>query len=147
MHDPGDEDLPSPAAAPPLPASSWFSRNAARTACAFATRYGGPVYLVGSALREERPGDFDVRLVLDERDLVRLFGERRIVQDRWWDWTEQDHQRGREQLKQSRRLARRFRCNVDFQFQSLAEAARHAGPRLRLDTVPDATFEAGWTEA
>lgn len=147
MHDPGDEDLPPPVAAPPPPAASWFSRSAARTACAFATRYGGPVYLVGSALREERPGDFDVRLVLDERDLVRLFGERRIVQERWWDWTEQDQRRGREQLKQSRRLSRRFRCNVDFQFQSKLEAERYAGPKLRLDTVPAATFEVGWTDA
>lgn len=145
MHDPGDEHRsPDPAE---VPAAIGFSRKALRTANAFACRYGGPLYLVGSALREARPGDYDVRLVLGDRDMVRLFGERRLMADRWWDWTEQDHRRGREQLKQSRRLSRRFNCNVDFQIQTLLEASRYRGPRLRLDTVANAVFEVGWTDA
>ena len=55
---------------------------------------------------------------------------------------------GREQLKQSRRLGRRFRCNVDFQIQTEEEASRYPGkPRLRLDAIPDEVFAAGLGDA
>lgn len=149
-HDAGDEHAAPPAAAAPpsppdAPASEWFGLSARSTANAIACRLGGPVYLCGSALSVRRPADYDVRVVLAEHDLARLFGKETQRGDGdIFDWTERDLRRGREQLKQSRRLSRRFRCNVDFQIQTEAEHAAHEGrPRLRLDNVPDDVLAAG----
>lgn len=146
-HDAGDEHVAAPAAPAPEPASAWFRLSARTTANAIACRLGGPVYLCGSALSVWRPADYDVRVVLAEHDLARLFGKAKPRGD-GLDWTERDLRRGREQLKQSRRLSRRFRCNVDFQIQTEAEHAAHEGcPRLRLDTVPDDVLAAGMGDA
>lgn len=79
---------------------------------------------------------------LAEHDLARLFGRDRGGDG--WQTGERDLRRMREQLKQSRRLSRVLRANVDFQIQTLAEFTAHEHrPRLRLDGVPDETLEAG----
>jgi tRNA nucleotidyltransferase/poly(A) polymerase len=146
-HDPGDEHAP-PAPSTPAPGSTWFALSALRTANAIACRLGGPVYLVGGALVDVTPHDYDVRVVLTEAELERLFGKHKGRGSGFFDWSEQDLRRGREQLKQSRRMSRRFRCNVDFQIQTVAEHEGHVGrPRLRLDSVPDETFLAGVGDA
>mgnify|MGYP000691666642 CR=1 FL=1 len=147
-HDTGDEHAPpAPPSPPDPPASEWFCLSARGTANAIACRLGGPVYLTGSALTQARPADVDVRVVLADHDLARLFGKEK-PRDDVFDWSERDLRRGREQLKQSRRLSRRFRCNVDFQIQTEAEHAAHEGrPRLRLDTVPDEALGAGLGDA
>lgn len=148
MHDPGDEDAPPAPEVEERPPAFWFLRNIRRSANAIACRLGGPVYLVGSALDVLRPADFDIRVVLTEPDLLRLFGPDKFRNGDWADWTEREVRMGREQLKQSRRLSRRFRCNVDFQIQTEADLKRYEGrPRLRLDTVPDETFSAGLRDA
>lgn len=113
----------------------------------FAMSYGGPVYLVGSALRKNDPPDFDVRVVAPDADLERLYGqdnERRREQGGWsrWHWL-----RAYDRLKQSRRLSRALGVNVDFQVQSQADDDRHEEyPRYRLDFTPDGFFEAGLTD-
>ena len=149
MHDPGDEDAPPVARIEePRPPADWFLVNIKRSANALACRLGGPVYLVGSALDVLNPADFDVRVLLREADLLRLFGKSMMRNGDWTDWTERDVRMGREQLKQSRRLSRRLRCNVDFQIQSEVDFKRYEGrPRLRLDTVPLETFEVGFGDA
>lgn len=141
-HDAGDEHA-APRVPTTPPAADWLSLVMRPTANSLACRLGGPVYLCGSALTVARPADVDVRVVLAEHDIERLFGRPKPRGD-GLDWTERDLRRGREQLKQSRRLSRRFRCNVDFQIQTEDEHAAHAGrPRLRLDTVPDDVLAAG----
>lgn len=146
--DPGDEHVESAPAAPP--AAERLSLTMARTACAIAARLGGPVYLVGSALTEANPADIDIRVVLADH-IERLFGPRTMRGGRWWDWTEQDVRRGREQLKQSRRLSRQFGLNVDFQIQTQGAKGYVVGyrerPKLRLDTMPDTAFGAGLGDA
>lgn len=147
-HDSGDEHAAPTGDPAPEPAAVWFRLSARTTANALACRLGGPVYLCGSALSVWRPADYDVRVVLAEHDMARLFGRERLQGGDVFDWSERDLRRGREQLKQSRRLSRRFRCNVDFQIQTEAEHAAHEGrPRLRLDTVPDDVLAAGMGDA
>lgn len=132
----------SDAPPPDPPASEWFAMVARTTANAIACRLGGPVYLCGSAMTLPRPSDLDVRVVLAEHDVARLFGRDKPANI--GEWSERELRRGREQLKQSRRMSRRFRCNVDFQIQTEAEAAAYEGrPRLRLDAVPDDVLAAG----
>lgn len=145
---------PSPSLCPycdradcPRPPYEEFAYRIQMTADALASRYGGPVYLVGGALSDEEPADYDIRVVMGEADLVRLFGpddsqgprdSNALTTPRMW-------RKLREELKRSRRLSSSLRVFVDFQIQSEAEAAvRYADkPRVRLDRATAEFFEAG----
>lgn len=126
------------------PAADWFRYAFIGLANACAASYGGPVYLCGSALRKAKPGDFDVRVVVSDVDMRRLFGPDKNERKDGDCWNEREWRIARERLKQSRRFSRATRVNVDFQIQSEDEAARHENePRLRLDKAPDGFFRAG----
>lgn len=109
--------------------------------------YGGHLYLVGSALTSEHPGDMDVRIAVPDQDWLRLFGynkpaEEGMVQGpQWWAWT-------RECLKVSRRMTRRYeyRWRLDIQLQREEVFASHPGPKFQLDTTPDHFLQAGFGE-
>jgi hypothetical protein len=125
------------------PACFWFAIHGAKIWPALASRYGGPLYLVGSALWEPDPHDYDIRCVMGEADLLRWFGpdsdslDDHFMTRREWLWL-------REELKRSRRLSRSLRKPIDFQLQTEATAARYADRwRLRLDSCPPEFFEAG----
>ena len=127
------------------PASEWFARTFQGLASSLTSRYGGPIYLVGSALVKPAPlaGDYDVRVLLENADIERLFGtdlsyaEGDLTSVRRWRWL-------REELKQARRMSRAMRVNIDFQFQHAQHQARYAGkPRLRLDKATDEYLAAG----
>jgi hypothetical protein len=136
------------AVAPP-PAADWFAIKAQLLANALAARYGGPVYLVGSALALPDPHDFDLRVVLAEVDMARLFGRDDATDARVGiDHGSRAWRRMREQLKQSRRFSRLMRVNIDLQVQTAAEALRYADrPLLRLDRAPAGFFAAGLDDA
>lgn len=112
--------------------------------------YGGPLYLVGSALTSQTPGDIDLRLLLLREDAEAMWGERFDHFD--LDWSVGKIARHREELKQSRRLTRRWKGGAglgdyvrrfDFQFQVTLfsdDPDRHPimpdKPALRLDAIP-----------
>lgn len=121
--------------------------------------YGGPLYLVGSMLTSPSPADIDLRLLIERADLDLWFGAD-------WDgigsdWNAASLARCREELKQSRRMTRRWarRPNsnhvpfgarrIDFQFQTAlfsdetGEPIQDERPRLRLDAVPFDMLRAG----
>lgn len=117
-----------------------------------AMAYGGPLYLVGSALTSPEPGDIDLRLMLERADMEALFGG--DFEQCGPDWSNAKWRLEREQLKQSRRLTRRWRgggpaWRFDFQFQCTLFSdidglpIMREGPHLRLDTVPLDYFRAG----
>lgn len=106
--------------------------------------YGGPVFLVGSGLTKEAPRDWDVRIVISERDRLRLFGDKDV------DWVDGFSQWGparwrleMESLRQCRRMSERYRrFRFDIQIQELEYVLyryRHS-PRLRLDSAPEDAF-------
>jgi hypothetical protein len=118
------------------------------TADALASRYGGPLYLVGGALKDKTPNDYDVRVIMSEADLTRLFGPDDSHEPRDPDamTTPRKWRILREELKRSRRLARHGLPFVDFQIQGEAEAKFYEDqgkPRVRLDRAPEGFFEAG----
>lgn len=97
-----------------------FALRFRANANSYAMQFGGPLYLVGSVLTSLEPGDIDLRLCLERADMEALFGG--DVEDRSLEWSAPRWRREREQLKQSRRLTRRWRggCpawRFDFQFQ------------------------------
>jgi len=150
------EPEPTPVQTPREQAETFalrFRSNANYLAIA----YGGPLYLVGSALTSLVPGDIDLRLLLDRTDCEAMWGERFDQSD--LDWSPGKLARHREELKQSRRLTRRWRGGAgfggarrfDFQFQTgpfTDGGDRHPvmpdKPFLRLDTIPmDVLLDAG----
>jgi hypothetical protein len=124
----------------------------------YAFAYGGPVYLVGSTLTASLPGDIDIRCAVAREDLELWFGS--DFDNVGSDWTPAAFSRHREELKQSRRLTRRWsgghawfgrRLRIDFQFQSAlfgvsGEPVQDDRPRLRLDAVPNEMLRAGLGE-
>ena len=138
-HDAGDEHAAAPPPGP-QPLGAWLAHALRHQADALASMYGGPIYMVGSALQLEDPGDVDLRCVLEEHDWRRLFGG---LDQHGQEKERTRLRRYREELKQSRRLARGFRYRFDFQFQARATFAAKHGPRVRIDAVPDYVFAAG----
>lgn len=115
----------------------WFVTAMLAHANGYAALFGGPCFLVGSALAKAEPGDWDVRCVIDSDDMLRLRGK-----DGWGVL--------RIQLKQSRRLARELGVNVDFQLQYIKFALQEkyaALPSVRLDGAPMGFFDAGRSDA
>lgn len=115
--------------------------------------YGGPLYLVGSMLTSTHPADIDLRLMIERSDLELWFGD--DPDGVGPDWNEASLARFREELKQSRRMTRRWRRSqhaprrIDFQFQTClfsddtGEPIQNDRPRLRLDVVPLEMLRAG----
>jgi len=122
-----------------------------------AFQFGGPVYLVGSYLTAEIPGDVDIRCLITREDADLLFG--RDSDGAGIEWTPGSFARCREELKQSRRMTRRWRIGdlirqrIDFQFQIVllgdngdpipGTPDQEARPRIRLDAVPNDMLRAG----
>lgn len=129
-----------------------------RNANALALRYGAPVWLVGGALRDDDPRDWDVRIILSFEDLKRAYGEpfKRMIstrqgktvimrtQDTLFDFAEWEWLRGYDNVKVSRRMSHRMCAPVDFQIQTEQEAsAWRRRQRIRLDSTPDWVLKAG----
>lgn len=152
-HDSGDEQPPTP-----LDRGQAFARCMRGFGNELAAMFGGPLYLVGSMLTSDAPGDIDLRLMLDRETAILYWGEG--FDGPSWDGKPAWFARKREELKQSRRLTRTFgrgRHRIDFQFQVTlfgncddrgngidgSPIMRGTKPFLRVDTVPDALFTAG----
>lgn len=120
-----------------------------------AFQFGGPLYLVGSYLHAEMPGDIDLRLLIAREDADLWFG---IDCDGVGiDWNPGSFARCREELKVSRRMTRRYSdrawwpgaLRIDFQFSITLFSdfgdPIHANdkPRIRLDVVPLEMLRAG----
>ena len=145
----------------PLDRAQAFARCMRGFGNELAAMFGGPLYLVGSILTSDNPGDIDLRLMLDRETAVLYWGEdfdgpSYADKPGWFA-------RKREELKQSRRLTRTFgrggRARIDFQFQcTLFSGCDDLGnginglpimrgdgskPYLRVDTVPNSLFIAG----
>lgn len=135
----------------PREVAETFAIRFRGNANSLAMAYGGPLYLVGSVLTSLEPGDIDLRLMLERADMEALFGG--DFEPRSLEWSPAKWRLEREQLKQSRRLTRRWRggCpawRFDFQFQCTLFGAAglpimREAPHLRLDTVPLSYFTAG----
>lgn len=129
-----------------------FALRFRSNANSLAMAYGGPMYLVGSMLTSLDPGDVDLRIMLEREDLELWFGK--DFDTPGLDWSPARWRLEREQLKQSRRLSRRWRgypcMRFDLQFQNCLMSdidglpiMRESKPSLRLDTVPLDYFRAG----
>lgn len=130
------------------PAATWIRRSWAKLATSMASRFGSPIYLVGSALVKPSPHDFDIRVPMQEHDLTRMFGPLGgpvISTDGMY--TERELRIWACNLKQSRRWSYNTGGrNIDFQIQTVEKFdsyAASADQRLRLDHFPDELFGVG----
>lgn len=124
-----------------------FVEEFRRNANGLALRYGGPVYLVGGALTDEAPRDYDVRIIVPRNEFNRLYDVADITKrrvDDLYEYTSWEWRRGYDNLKQSRIMSSRMWVCVDLQIQSEQEANNYLGkPRLRLDSAPAWVLKAG----
>lgn len=115
----------------------------------YAASYGGPLYLVGSALSEPYPFDLDLRLVVPASTITLIYGD--DEREDGEPWSRCRLHMAYDRLKQSRRLTRRYGLlgiAIDFQVQSEDSAPRYATkPRRRLDSIPDWFWRAGESDA
>ncbi len=103
-----------------------------------AARFNAPVYLVGSALREARPRDIDVRVVLSDEQFVGRYGIAATAPYHLGlnDGGEPLRLFWRDVAKLGDWCARHHGLNIDFQIQSDALAGKYSGmQRLRIDTL------------
>lgn len=100
-----------------------------RWAWYMAARYNGPVYLVGSCLREGTPRDVDIRVIVADDEFCARYGLThydRFMQDESQRWID-------DMSKRNGELARDFRINADFQVNSASGAIQYdKGDRLLI---------------
>jgi len=121
-----------------------FVKMFRRNANGLAIRYGAPVWLVGGALKDPEPRDYDVRMMLPAEVLQFLYGrplDGSRTRDELYEYSPWEFRRGYDNLKHSRIMSRRMQLNIDFQIQDEFEANPYKSQqRLRLDTIPDHYF-------
>lgn len=138
-----------------VPAAAWLKDYLRGWANQIAARFGYPVYLVGSSLREVDPRDVDVVCVIPDEDFCDRYG---------CHWAECQlmgpTEKGRKWYADMAKLVRyamqyhrmfRGRVNLDFKVQSVSWASSRSKeqPRIRIDTVDcDAVLDAlpSWEE-
>lgn len=109
--------------------------------------YGEPVYLCGSALRDDNPSprDWDVRLRMSHADFAARYGDPDVwdVEGATGKWTDVRWRWAADNVKQTRRAWRHTRANVDFQVYPAGHWDSVYGdkPRARLDTAPEPPAE------
>ena len=121
----------------------WFPFAFSGQANNLVGRYGAPIWLVGSALEKEVPRDIDLRIILADEEMQRLYGHKFPLRPETpgtfaeWQW-----RRLRDNLRQSRSCGSWGGFPIDFQVQSEMEAIAYKDlPRLRLDSAPDWVFK------
>lgn len=128
------------------PVYDTFRLRFRRNANSLAARYGAHVLLVGGALEDESPRDYDVRIVLPDDDFRRLYGgapggERPL--DAMFDFESWEWRRAYDCLKQSRIMTHRMSVPVDLQIQAETEARAYEGnPSVQLDNAPEWVLQA-----
>ena len=105
------------------------------------SRFGYPVYLVGSSLHTEYPRDIDIRITLPDEIFIARYGLiNEWISDTWkpvWGVTRQNW--ARDMAKLSLDATTSIRLNIDFQVEpEKAVILWHKDkPRVRLDTIED----------
>ena len=131
----------------PEPGYDAFRQRFRRNANSLAARYGAHVLLVGGALEDEGPRDYDVRIVLPDTEFRRLYGAMpyksrpasALFDFEPWEWL-----RAYDSLKQSRLMSERMSVPVDLQIQAASETRAYEGkPAVQLDTAPEWVLSAG----
>lgn len=130
-----------------------------RTANSLAIRYGGKVYLVGSALTKEAPRDYDIRIIIPQRERRRQFGETGLYRledgtltetnrSNMDAWSTAKWRQSYEGLRRNREMEE-MGFVYPFDIQIMDEAMdvnfkKH--PRIRMDAMPDEWIEWDWPE-
>lgn len=119
-----------------MAASTWLAQYLRGWANQIAARFGHPIYLVGSALTEDRPRDVDIVCVLPDDEFRNRYGGDYVEVTRLGpvpDGSPQ-HRWCADVGKLSRQACRYHpTANVDFKVQD--ESGAPKAERLRIDTV------------
>jgi hypothetical protein len=108
-----------------------------------ASRYGRPVYLTGSAVKEATPRDLDVRVVMSRSEFEARFGKLSAHESDLnghvlrLDVMDEERRWHVETAKMNKQGADNTHLPIDFQVQSLREGMAFINQyRVRLDDLP-----------
>jgi len=106
------------------------------------TRFGHPIYLVGSSLTAtSKPRDIDIRIILPDNEFEGRYGS--IVEweeDTWQNtWRESRQLWALDMAKLSSEVSRIYKINIDLQVypQSYNEKLFKDKQKLRIDSIND----------
>jgi hypothetical protein len=131
-------------------AATWIGPLLHGWANQIAARFNQPVYLVGSALVEEKPRDTDVVVILTDEEFLARYGMSGLATQKIGDHADDRDRRYWQDVAKLSAWCNRHHgngsLNVDFKVQDESQVkARHYSPdfRLRLDSleVPQQTSE------
>ena len=124
------------------------------TANSLAIRYGGKVYLTGSALTKKNPRDIDIRIIISQKERRRQFGEIgkyrlpdgslvEVHRSNMDTWSQSRWKQSYEGVKSNRDAADRgYDYPFDIQIMDEAMDANFKDhPRIRMDAMPDEWIE------
>ena len=124
-----------------------FLEQFQRNANGIATRYGGPVFLVGGACTGH-VNDWDIICVLSHEEMRRNFGpsygkDGRRSLNYLFQYAEWETKKAYYELKTSRLMSKRMCLMIDFKIQSVNEARSKTylgKPSVRCDGLEDWVF-------
>lgn len=93
-----------------MPASTWLRHRLVYFSERMAARFGAPVYLVGSALTENKPRDVDLRIPLDDEQFRLRYGQ---TVDEWLSRASEAWMNDMAKLNQTG--VKQTETNLDFQ--------------------------------
>lgn len=103
-----------------------------------AARFGHPVYLVGSALTQEKPRDYDVRIMIPDEEFVARYGPiNDWLHNIWGTWEDAGYRWGNDMAKMNRQATIILQDNIDLQVfpKTWADAVYSGKPKKRLDSL------------
>jgi hypothetical protein len=106
-------------------------------------RYGVPIYLCGSALREDNPDprDWDIRIALPDEDFAIRFGPvaEWIEEGHTGNWTRTRYRWSDQCVKDTKDFFAWCHLNGDVQIYPASHVAALYGtePRVRIDSFPE----------
>jgi hypothetical protein len=140
---PGSLDTPREEARLPSHVNEVIAAKMTRWANRMRGRYGAPVYLCGSALREDNPDprDWDFRITLPDEDFARRFGPA-IEWDsegKTGDWGRTRFRWSDQCVKDTKDAWAWIHVNADVQIypQSYVDTYHADSPRVRVDSFPE----------
>lgn len=103
------------------------------------SRFGCPVYLVGSSLYNQFARDVDLRIVLPDEQFEARYGNIEEWSDDTWrnEWREARQKWAKDMGKLSMEATITIRANIDFQVEpeSLANIWHKGKDRVRIDNI------------
>ncbi len=122
-----------------IPSTPYVQRAWLYSSALSARYFGAPVYLVGSALRENDPRDIDIVIPLEDELFIACYGDEHDTTDLWKRGLRNGsppsiwRRWAKDCAKQAKAMTMYCKRAVDFTTQPMSHFETYSGDRVRLD--------------